>query len=55
MIRREKQTSPYCALVGQSPLFSPARRCHDADMLLEILEEKGVPPEPLTDYVNAFR
>lgn len=30
-------------------------RCHDADMLLQILEEKGVPTEPLSDYINAFR
>lgn len=24
-------------------------------MLLDILKEKGVPPEPLADYINAFR
>lgn len=30
-------------------------RCHDADMLVEILKEKGVPAEPLSDYINAFR
>lgn len=30
-------------------------RCHDADMLIKILKEKGVPPEPLADYINAFR
>lgn len=44
-------------LVYTSPTVpcSCVLRCHDADMLMQILEEKGVPAEPLSDYINAFR
>lgn len=35
--------------------LGPYARCHDPDMLLGILEKKGLPAEPLKDYVNAFR
>ena len=54
MTRREKTTIAL-SRSGWTAYAWPVPRCHDADMLLEILEEKGVPSEPLSDYVNAFR
>eukprot|EP00904_Undaria_pinnatifida_P002120 jgi/Undpi1/11909/HiC_scaffold_4.g01608.m1 len=51
----KRYSNSYDLILRGQEICSGAQRCHDADMLLEILKEKGVPPEPLTDYVNAFR
>ena len=37
-----------------SALLAGAQRIHDSAMLLQRIKEKGVPPGPLMDYVNAF-
>ena len=37
-----------------SALLAGAQRIHDSAMLLQRIKDKGVPPGPLMDYVNAF-
>eukprot|EP00903_Cladosiphon_okamuranus_P012906 g12050.t1 len=51
----ERYSNSYDLILRGQEICSGAQRCHDADMLVEILKEKGVPAEPLADYINAFR
>ncbi|CAM9909829.1 unnamed protein product [Scytosiphon promiscuus] len=51
----KRYSNSYDLILRGQEICSGAQRCHDADMLVQILEEKGVPAEPLADYINAFR
>ncbi|CAM9750858.1 unnamed protein product [Ascophyllum nodosum] len=50
-----RYSNSYDLILRGQEICSGAQRCHDADMLVDVLKEKGVPPEPLADYINAFR
>ncbi|CAN0381171.1 unnamed protein product [Pylaiella littoralis] len=50
-----RYSNSYDLILRGQEICSGAQRCHDADMLVHILEEKRVPAEPLSDYINAFR
>ncbi|CAM9440522.1 unnamed protein product [Ectocarpus sp. 4 AP-2014] len=51
----KRYSNSYDLILRGQEICSGAQRCHDADMLMQILDEKGVPAEPLSDYINAFR
>ena len=36
-------------------ILSGAQRIHDAPMLIERMEELGIDPDSMKDYVNGFR
>lgn len=47
-------TNSYDWFIRGEEICSGAQRIHDSAMLLQRIKEKGVPPGPLMDYVNAF-
>ncbi|CAM9298818.1 unnamed protein product [Discosporangium mesarthrocarpum] len=50
-----RYSNSYDLLLRGQEICSGAQRCHDPLMLEEILNSKGVPLEPLKDYLDAFR
>ncbi len=48
-------TNSYDAFIRGEEVLSGAQRIHDYDMLLEKVLEKGINPETLKDYLNAFK
>lgn len=48
-------TNSYDAFIRGEEVLSGAQRIHDYDKLLEKVVEKGINPETLKDYLNAFK
>jgi aspartyl-tRNA synthetase len=48
-------TNSFDAFIRGEEVLSGAQRIHDYDLLLQKVKEKGVNPETLADYLNAFK
>ena len=48
-------TNSFDAFIRGEEVLSGAQRVHDYDLLLQKVKEKGVNPETLADYLNAFK
>lgn len=48
-------TNSYDAFIRGEEILSGAQRIHDYDMLYQKVVEKGINPETLKDYINAFK
>jgi aspartyl-tRNA synthetase len=51
----DKYSNSYDLFLRGQEICSGAQRCHDASMLSDIIQSKGVPLEPLTSYINSFK
>lgn len=51
----ENFTNSYDAFIRGEEILSGAQRIHDYDLLLKKVVEKGINPETLKDYLNAFK
>ncbi|KAG5178813.1 aspartyl-tRNA synthetase [Tribonema minus] len=50
-----RYSNSYDLFLRGQEICSGAQRCHDADKLVQIIESKGVPVEPLESYISSFR
>ena len=48
-------TNSFDAFIRGEEVLSGAQRIHDYDLLLQKVKEKGINPETLSDYLNAFK
>ncbi|CAM9132998.1 unnamed protein product [Chrysoparadoxa australica] len=48
-------SNSYDVFIRGQEICSGAQRCHDPELVTDIIKAKGLPIEPLTDYVKAFR
>jgi aspartyl-tRNA synthetase len=48
-------TNSYDAFVRGEEVLSGAQRVHDYDLLMKKVVEKGINPDTLKDYINAFK
>ena len=51
----ENYTNSFDAFVRGEEILSGAQRIHEYDLLLSKVKEKGINPETLKDYLNAFK
>jgi aspartyl/asparaginyl-tRNA synthetase len=51
----DKYSNSYDLFLRGQEICSGAQRCHDANMLSDIIQSKGVPLQPLTSYINSFK
>lgn len=51
----ENYTNSFDVFVRGEEICSGAQRIHNPDILVERVKEKGVSPETLSDYIDAFR
>ena len=48
-------TNSYDAFIRGEEVLSGAQRIHDYDLLMKKVQEKGINPDTLKDYINAFK
>ena len=51
----ERYTNSYDIFLRGEEICSGAQRIHDAQMLTQAIEARGVPLEPLRDYIESMR
>lgn len=50
-----RYSNSYDLFLRGQEICSGAQRCHDPEMLADIIKSKGIPLEPLSNYIECFR